>query len=134
MDGGSLRHAGKKGASASQCESDRRPARVRGYDSLCRRADFSRVARRGQRRSGRHLSCLVLDGRDRTRVGVTVSAQVGGAVVRNRLRRRIRSILDSYAFDQRPARDIVFIARPGAGELSFAELMSEVERTLGLPP
>jgi ribonuclease P protein component len=101
---------------------------------LRRRADFARVGRRGKRRSGQHLTCLVLDGRDRTRIGVTVSAQVGGAVVRNRVRRRIRSILDGYAFDQGPARDIVFIARPGAGELSFAELMSEVERTFGRSP
>jgi len=80
------------------------------------------------------LTCLVLDGRDRTRIGVTVSAQVGGAVVRNRVRRRIRAILECYAFAQRPARDIVFIARPGAGELSFAELTAEVERTFGMPP
>lgn len=69
-----------------------------------------------------------------TRIGVTVSAQVGGAVVRNRVRRRLRSILDGYGFAGRPNRDIVFIARPGAGELSFAELAAEVERTFGLPP
>ncbi len=64
---------------------------------------------------------------------MTVSAQVGGAVVRNRVRRRLRAILDRYAFDGLPSRDIVFIARPGAGELSFVELTSEVERTFGPP-
>jgi ribonuclease P protein component len=107
---------------------------VRGYASLRRRADFARVARRGRRQATAHLTCLVADGRDRTRIGVTVSAQVGGAVVRNRLRRRLRAILDRYAFPARPVRDIVFIARPGAGELSFAELTAEVERTFGAPP
>jgi ribonuclease P protein component len=77
---------------------------------------------------------LVADGRDGTRVGVTVSAQVGGAVVRNRVRRRLRAILDRYSFATHARRDIVFIARPGAGELSFADLTAEVERTFGAPP
>jgi ribonuclease P protein component len=77
---------------------------------------------------------LAVDGRNGTRIGITVSAAVGGAVVRNRLRRRLRAILDRYAFGDRPQRDVVFIARPGAGQLSFTELTAEVERTFGSPP
>lgn len=107
---------------------------MRGYDSLRRRADFSRVSRRGRRQAGRLLTCLMLASRERTRIGVTVSSQVGGAVVRNRLRRRIHAILDRYAFNRRPNADIVFIARPGAAALSFQELISEIERTLGPAP
>jgi ribonuclease P protein component len=107
---------------------------VKAYDSLRRRSDFARVARHGRRNAGRHLVCLILDGRERTRVGMTVSAQVGGAVVRNRVRRRLRAILARYAFARQPYRDIVFIARPGAGELTFAQLTTEVERTFGPPP
>jgi len=104
---------------------------MRAFAALRRRADFARVARSGRRRSAKYLTCLVADGRDRTRIGMTVSAQVGGAVVRNRVRRRLRAILDRYPFSSLPRRDIVFIARPGAGELSFAELAAEVERTFG---
>jgi ribonuclease P protein component len=107
---------------------------MRAYASLRRRSEFAWVARTGQRRSAKHLTCLSCEGRDGTRIGVTVNARVGGAVVRNRLRRRLRAILDRYAFAGRPSRDIVFIARPGAGELSFPELVGEVERTLGPPP
>ncbi len=107
---------------------------MRGYASLRRRADFARVSRHGKRRSSEHLTCLIATGREQTRIGVTVSAHVGIAVIRNRVRRRIRAIMDEYAFAQRPPRDIVFIARPGAGELSFAELVDEVGRTFGSPP
>jgi len=106
---------------------------MRAYDSLRRRADFARVGRTGRRRTAKFLTCVVVDGRERTRIGVTVSAQVGGAVARNRVRRRLRAILDRYPFATLPSRDIVFIARPGAGELSFAGLMAEVERTFGAP-
>jgi ribonuclease P protein component len=77
---------------------------------------------------------LIADGLEVSRVGLTVSAHVGGAVTRNRVRRRLRAILDRYPWNMAPVRDIVFIARPGAGELTFAQLRSEVERTFGPPP
>jgi ribonuclease P protein component len=106
---------------------------LRAYAPLRRRADFARVARTGRRRSAKYLTCLIADGREGTRIGLTVSGQVGGAVVRNRVRRRLKAILDRYPFAPGSRRDIVFIARPGAGELSFAGLTAEVERTFGAP-
>ncbi len=106
---------------------------MRAYDSLRRRGDFARVTRRGKRRSGAFLTCFVAEGRRGTRVGITVSGSVGGAVVRNRLRRRIKALLDRYPLGEPPWRDIVFIARPGAGELGFTALADEVSRVLGPP-
>jgi ribonuclease P protein component len=107
---------------------------VRAYDSLRRRGDFARVTRRGKRRAAPHLTCFVADGRRRTRVGVTVASSVGGAVVRNRVKRRIKAILDRYPLGAPPWRDIVLIARPGAGELGFPELADEVARVLRPAP
>jgi ribonuclease P protein component len=106
---------------------------VRAYDSLKRRGDFARVTRRGKRNAGTFLTCFVADGRRRTRVGITVGGTVGGAVVRNRLRRRMKAILDRYPLGAPPWRDVVFIARPGAGELGFDALAAEVQRVLGSP-
>ena len=103
---------------------------MRAYAPLRRRGDFARVTRRGERRSGRFLTCFVAEGRRGTRVGITVAATVGGAVVRNRLRRRIKAILDRYPLGAPPWRDLVFIARPGAGEIDFADLVSEIGRLL----
>jgi ribonuclease P protein component len=107
---------------------------VRAYASLRRRGDFARVTRTGRRRAAKYVICYVADGRESTRIGMTVSARVGGAVVRNRVRRRLRAILDRYTFARQPGRDIVFVARPGAGELRFVELVAEVERSFGPPP
>ncbi len=106
---------------------------MRAYASLRRRGDFARVARRGKRHAGTFLTCFVADGRRQTRVGVTVGSAVGGAVVRNRLRRRIKAILDRYPLGAPPWRDILFIARPGAGELAWPALVEEVGRSLGVP-
>jgi ribonuclease P protein component len=104
---------------------------VRAYDSLRRRADFARTTRRGKRSSSPHLACYVADGRRRTRIGITVGGTVGGAVIRNRVRRRIKSILDRYPLGRPPWRDVVFIARPGAGELTFEALVDEIGRVFG---
>jgi ribonuclease P protein component len=106
---------------------------VRAFESLKRRGDFARVTRRGKRYAGQFLTSFVADGRRRTRVGITVGGTVGGAVVRNRLRRRMKAILDRYPLGAPPWRDVVFIARPGAGELAFDALAAEVGRVLGPP-
>ncbi len=92
------------------------------------------MTRRGKRYAATHLVCFVADGRRRTRVGITVAGSIGGAVVRNRLRRRIKAILDRYALSAPPWRDVVFIARPGAGELSFPALVDEVGRVFRAAP
>ncbi len=61
-----------------------------------------------------------------TRVGVTVSRRIGGAVARNRVRRRV---LESVRLEHeriRPGWDLVFAARSGAAEASFAALRAAV--------
>ncbi len=104
---------------------------MRTYEPLRRRGDFARVRSRGKRFSGAFLTCFVAGGRRRTRVGISVAVAIGGAVVRNRLRRRLKAILDRKPLGTPPYRDVVFVARPGAGELRFAALAAEVERTFG---
>ncbi len=107
---------------------------MRAYDPLRRRSDFARVTRRGRRYAGTYLTCFVAEGRGRSRVGVTISGSIGGAVVRNRLRRRIKAILDRSTLVMPPSRDVVFIARPGAGELPFPQLAAEIGRVFPAAP
>ncbi len=65
------------------------------------------------------------------RLGITVSKKVGGAVVRNRMKRRFREL----AREVLPAAGIagadhVLIGRGGGIERPFAELRAELERAL----
>jgi ribonuclease P protein component len=103
---------------------------MRLYQSLRRRSDFTRVQRRGKRQVGPLFIFLAADAHGGSRVGVTVSKGVGNAVVRNRLRRRVKAILDRSAFGAAPYRDVVLIARPGAGEADFAAVAAELGRWL----
>jgi ribonuclease P protein component len=103
---------------------------VRRYQSLRRRSDFARVQRRGKRRAGSLFVLLATDAGEQSRVGITVSKQIGNAVVRNRLRRRVKAYLDRTAFGAPPFRDLVLIARAGAGEADYAAVAGELERLL----
>ena len=65
-----------------------------------------------------------------TRIGITVSRGVGGAVVRNRVRRRVREAV-RLRYD-RLARgwDLVFVARAASAETGGGELARAVEALL----
>ncbi len=107
-------------------------------ERLRRRADFLRCYREGRRRHGALLVLHSLpNGTDRPRLGLTVGRKVGGAVVRNRVKRRAREIYRRWSERGRlPGLDLVVHARPAVGAASFAEMRSELERLLSslLPP
>jgi ribonuclease P protein component len=65
------------------------------------------------------------------RIGFVVGKVVGPAVVRNRLRRRLRHLLSARLGPLPAGLRLVVRARPGAGELSSAELGALLDA--GLP-
>lgn len=65
------------------------------------------------------------------RVGFVVSGAVGGAVVRNRVTRRLRALLAARLAGMPPGCDLVVRAAPSAAQASFAELEAELDRCLG---
>lgn len=88
---------------------------------LRRRADFAAVYQRGRAWSVPILAVRVLpSGLSRSRFGFAVGKRVGNAVVRNRVKRRLREVVRAY----RPhgGWDVVVIARPAAAGADFATL------------
>ena len=66
----------------------------------------------------------------RSRLGISVKKAVGGAVVRNRIRRRIREILRRNQTEIPTGWDIVIHPRRSVAEAPFAPLEAELVRLL----
>ncbi len=65
------------------------------------------------------------------RLGLTVGTKVGKAVLRNRVRRRIREIYRLHETEFRQGWDLVAVARSRAGEAAYRELETQFLRAAG---
>ena len=99
--------------------------------TLKRRSEFLRL-RGGGRAS---TSAFVVEGKARTerteagpRFGFTVTKKIGNAVVRNRIRRRLKAAISGLTAGRaRTGFDYVIIAREAALERPFAQLKTDLE-------
>jgi ribonuclease P protein component len=98
---------------------------------LRRRREYLALQRDGQRR---HTASFVVIRRPGTapvsRLGVTVSSRIGGAVVRNRVKRVVREFFRQRRGTLGARVDVVVIAKPGASLLTYAQTVNELERAL----
>lgn len=100
-----------------------RTGRFSRADRLLRSREFQHVTRQGCRAASDAYVVLVARdaGSGRSRLGVTVSRRVGNAVVRNRVKRRIREWFRRERTGWPEGLEIVVIARRAAVELDAAE-------------
>jgi ribonuclease P protein component len=72
------------------------------------------------------------DGDPAMRVGFTVTKKIGGAVVRNRMKRRLRALArELLPVHGVPGADHVLIGRMGGIERDFSLLRAELQKALG---
>jgi ribonuclease P protein component len=100
-------------------------------ERLRKRSQFTAVQGRGKKLHTENFLVFVLGRRETlapTRLGITVSKKVGGAVVRNRVKRLLRE-----AFRHRKALfpgglDVVFIAKQVAASVELEDVLREMEK------
>jgi ribonuclease P protein component len=98
-------------------------------DRLRKSGEFLQLQRRGARHQSGHFVLYGLGSAkdERSRLGITVSRRIGNAVVRNRLKRRVRECYRVKLRAILPAGvAVMVIARKGAGELSWMALEAEL--------
>ncbi len=97
-----------------------------------RRAEFQRVYASGVKVVGRYLVLFALPGSgDSCRLGITTTRKIGGAVVRNRARRRIRELFRHEGeMLQGWSGDLVVNVRSGCATAPWGELAEDVARCL----
>ena len=84
---------------------------------------FRKLYRKGKSAAGKYLVLYCRrNGTEENRIGLTVSAKLGHAVVRNRVRRRLREIYHLHEIQFQPGWDIVVVARSRAVDAPYKKL------------
>jgi ribonuclease P protein component len=118
---------GSPGVSASG-KSGKFPRSVR----LLRHADFERVYKQGRRHFGALMTVFYLprpehESAQGLRVGFTVSKALGGAVVRNRMKRRLREAARLHGLIP-AAIDVVINPKKSLLTAAFVDVQREIRR------
>jgi ribonuclease P protein component len=98
---------------------------------LVRRAEYDAVYREGRRRSSREFTVFLCpNDLGHSRFGWSIKKALGGAVRRNRIRRRLREIVRLHRREIPPGWDIVIHPRSSAATADFSALAGELFRLL----
>jgi ribonuclease P protein component len=99
---------------------------------LLRHADFERVYQQGRRHFSAHMTVFYLPRQtgDSARVGYTVSRFLGGAVDRNRMKRRLREAVRLTWSGMDMPVDLVINPKKSLLNAAFDDLVKEVARAL----
>lgn len=99
---------------------------------LLRHADFERVYKQGRRHFASHMTVFYLGRTEQEaagpRIGFTVGKALGGAVQRNRIKRRLREAVRLNGFPPELSVDVVINPKKPARDVEFAVLQAEVAK------
>jgi ribonuclease P protein component len=95
---------------------------------LLRHADFERVYEQGERHFARHMTFFFLPGEGEARIGFTVGRVLGGAVQRNRIKRRLREAVRSERQRLGTGVDVVVNPKKSVLQAKFSEVTQDVSR------
>lgn len=100
------------------------------FESLSGKPHFARVYESGRRCTRDGVTAIVSPREEGpARLGLSVGRSAGTAVVRNRIRRRLRAAVLAYG----PARaDVILVGRAGVQDLPFAALEEHVRTALSV--
>ncbi len=95
---------------------------------LRQRSDFRRVFRCGKSVANRQFVLYSYARKDNgpVRIGISVSKKVGNAVVRNRIRRRVKEVVRQWTEQLPEQNDFIIIARRPAAEMDYKQIQSSL--------
>ena len=116
--------------SAAGSNGSRKPARFPSTVRLLRHTDFERVYKQGRRHFAAHMTVFYLPRTQGSgfRVGFTVGRVLGGAVERNRIKRRLREAVRLQHPGDQAAVDVVINPKKSLLTADFTEVEREIIR------
>ncbi len=96
-----------------------------------RRGEFDAVYRAGKRRSSSHFTIFFRANElPVSRFGFSIKKALGGAVVRNRIRRRIREIVRCHRMEIPAGWDVVIHPKSSVASAEFVALTADLLRLM----
>lgn len=100
-------------------------------DTLKKNREFNLTYSRGKSYPSRHLVLICLKRKyGRIRIGFSVSKKIGGAVVRNRVRRRLKEAVRGKMDSLSGNYYLIFIARKGIEKIPYSVICADMEKVL----
>ncbi len=94
---------------------------------LVRKSEFDAVYRAGKRRSSSHFTVFFrANEQPQSRFGFSIKKTLGGAVVRNRIRRRLREMVRCHRLEIPAGWDIVIHPKSSVAKAPFVALTADL--------
>ena len=97
-----------------------------------KKKDYQAVYQKHQKKTGRcfivlyNFECRYLE----DHYGIVVSKKVGKAVVRNKIKRRVRAFIRNYLASMKRSLHVIIIAKKGAAKASWLEIKEDLDALL----
>lgn len=100
-------------------------------ESIKESFEFKRVYKRGKSIADYNMVIYFFKNyKGYNRLGITVSNKLGKAVIRNKIKRRIKNSFHTYASEVKTSYDIVIVARTNSVNASFLQIDKSVVKNL----
>ncbi len=95
---------------------------------LNQKSDFSKMRKEGRRFNLPYITIVYLPNETETRIAFALSRKLANAVVRNKIRRRIREIVRLYCESNKLPYDILFIPKKSILGADYSDIKTQIEK------
>ncbi len=125
-------HAGEKKEEKDLLFRSKRKIKIK-FETLKRKSDFSRVIKEGSCKRDKYLTLYIFKKAETfglVRIGLGVSKKIGGAVIRNKIKRVLKEALRKVEIKSYNDFDILILVKPDIVTASFLEIKNKLEYSL----
>ncbi len=105
---------------------------MRRYEMVKSHEEFNEIINKGKKISGKYMIIFkVTKTYDKPNFGIAVGKKLGNAVVRNKIKRQIRNIVDNHRLGFKNYHNYIIMIKKEANNATFALLEKDMINILG---